>query len=294
MNLHYNSEKNVNKFAFSLVLHYLCTRFSEESTRDVVQLVVYLVWDQGVARSSRVIPTKRSDRDILRRFFLFYYTWTNNTDTRMADNYLEKKMEQYRAQAPRMARSKTMTLNQLLVRNRSHRGYDTRRIVTIEELRRIVNVNTRIPSARNRQCLRFRLVGADEAHKVNPLIRLGGALPELHLPFEGTEPQAFIVACSTLSEDKWIDMDLGISAQSMLLKATEMGLNGICIGAFDAKALTEALALPYTPLLVIAIGKGMEDIRLTEIAENESHTYYRIEGVHYVPKVRLDDLIITE
>ena len=25
--------------------------------RDVVQLVVYLVWDQGVARSSRVIPT---------------------------------------------------------------------------------------------------------------------------------------------------------------------------------------------------------------------------------------------
>ena len=33
-------------------------RFSErDSTRDVVQLVVYLVWDQVVARSSRVIPT---------------------------------------------------------------------------------------------------------------------------------------------------------------------------------------------------------------------------------------------
>ena len=32
-------------------------RFLNESTRDVVQLVVYLVWDQGVARSSRVIPT---------------------------------------------------------------------------------------------------------------------------------------------------------------------------------------------------------------------------------------------
>ena len=32
-----------------------------ESTkrRDVVQLVVYLVWDQGVARSSRVIPTNK-------------------------------------------------------------------------------------------------------------------------------------------------------------------------------------------------------------------------------------------
>ena len=210
----------------------------------------------------------------------------------MADHYLEKKMEQYRAQAPKVTQAKTMTLNQLLVRNRSHRGYDSRRTVTMDELRRIVNVNTRIPSARNRQCLRFRLVGADEAHKVNPLIRLGGALPELHLPLEGTAPQAFIVVCCTLPEDRWIDMDLGISAQSMLLKATEMGLNGICIGAFDAKALTEALALPYSPLLVIAIGKGIEDIRLTEIAEDESHTYYRTEGVHYVPKVRLNDLII--
>lgn len=212
----------------------------------------------------------------------------------MADNYLEKKMEQYRAQAPKAARPKTMTLNQLLVRNRSHRGYDPNRRVTTEELRRIINVNTRIPSARNRQCLRYRIVGVDEAHLVNPLIRLGGALPELHLPLEGTAPQAFIVACSTLPEDRWIDIDLGIAAQSMLLKATEMGLNGICIGAFDAKALTEVLALPYTPLLVIAIGKGIENIRLTEITEEESHTYYRAEGVHYVPKVRLDDLILNQ
>ena len=214
-------------------------------------------------------------------------------DIRMADNYLEKKMEEYRAQAPAASRTKTLTLNQLLVRNRSHRGYDARRTVSAEELRRIVNVNTRIPSARNRQCLRFRLVTADEAHKVQPLIRLGGALPELHLPLEGTEPQAFIVVCSTVEEDRWMWVDLGISAQSMLLKATEMGLNGICIGAFNAEALTEALALPSTPVLVIAIGKGIEDIRLTEIAEEESHVYYRTDGIHYVPKVKLDDLIIS-
>ncbi len=211
----------------------------------------------------------------------------------MADNYLEKKMEQYRAQAPVVSRTKTLTLNQLLVRNRSHRGYDAKRMVSVEELRRIVNVNTRIPSARNRQCLRFRLVTSDEAHKVQSLIRLGGALPELHLPFEGTAPHAFIVVCSVVPEDRWVYVDLGISAQSMLLKATEMGLNGICIGAFNAEQLTEALALPYTPLLVIAIGKGIEDIRLTEISEEEDHAYYRTDGIHYVPKVKLDDLILS-
>ena len=34
-------------------------RLRAVDNRDVVQLVVYLVWDQGVARSSRVIPTNK-------------------------------------------------------------------------------------------------------------------------------------------------------------------------------------------------------------------------------------------
>lgn len=211
----------------------------------------------------------------------------------MADNYLEKRMEEYRTRSQSTTKITTPTLNQLLVRNRSYRGYDKNRMVSTEELRRIVNVNTRIASARNQQCLRFRLVTAEERQKILPHIRLGGALPELHLPASGCEPQAFIVVCSTQPEDRWVDIDLGISAQSMLLKATEMKLNGICIGAFNAAAITQTLSLPYPPLLIIAIGKGIEDIRLVEISEEESHAYYRNEGTHYVPKVKLDDLIIS-
>ncbi len=210
----------------------------------------------------------------------------------MADNYLEKKMEEYRSRSVSAKSSAAIPLNRLLLLNRSHRGYDQRRVVTLDELRRIVSVNTRIPSARNQQCLRFRMVTSDEAHLVLPHIKLGSALPDLHLPIEGSEPQAFIFMCTTIEENKWVDMDLGISAQSMLLKATEMGLNGICIGAFNAQAITEAFALPYTPLLIIAIGKGAEQIQLTEIAEGDRHTYYRKEGIHYVPKVKLDDLLI--
>ena len=210
----------------------------------------------------------------------------------MADNYLEKKMEEYRSRSVAPKRSSAVSLNRLLLLNRSHRGYDQRKVITTEELRRIVSVNTRIPSARNQQCLRFRMVTAEEAHLVLPHIKLGGALPELHLPIEGTEPQAFIIVCSTIEENKWVDIDLGISAQSMLLKATEMGLNGICIGAFNAQAITNAFALPHTPLLIVAIGKGTEQIQLTEISAEESHTDYRTDGVHYVPKVKLDDLII--
>lgn len=213
----------------------------------------------------------------------------------MADNYLEKKMEEYRSSSINRQPSKaSLTLNQLFLRNRSYRGYDKQRVVTQEELRRIINVNTRIPSARNQQCLRFRPVIAEEADKILPFIRLGGALPELHLPFKGTEPNAYIIICSTVPEDRWVSIDLGISAQSMLLKATEMGLNGICIGAFNASMLVEKLSLPYSPLLIIAIGKGKEDIRIVEVSESENHAYYRTpEGIHYVPKLKLDDLIVS-
>ena len=216
----------------------------------------------------------------------------HTTHNHMADNYLEKKMEEYRSRSAASKRPSAVSLNRLLLLNRSHRGYDQRRVVTTEELRRIVSVNTRIPSARNQQCLRFRMVTTEEAHLVLPHIKLGGALPELHLPIKGTEPQAFIIVCSTIEENKWVDIDLGMSAQSMLLKATEMGLNGICIGAFNAQAITEAFTLPYPPLLIVAIGKGAEQIQLKEISEEESHTYYRTEGVHYVPKVKIDDLVI--
>ena len=209
----------------------------------------------------------------------------------MADNYIGKKMEDYMAGCSASPARKTQSLERLLRKNRSCRGYDSSYEVRADQLRRIIEVNRLTPSAMNQQVLRFRPVLKDEACKVLPHIRLGGALPELKLPLAGTEPNAFIVVC-TDAVGRYVDIDLGISAQSMLLKATEIGLNGICIAAFNSDEVQKALALPLKPVLIIAIGRGAEKIELTDISEDESHTYYRKDGVHYVPKVRLEDLII--
>ena len=211
----------------------------------------------------------------------------------MADNYLGRKMEEYMAQSCAAKNSKPqVTLAKLLERNRSHRGYDSSFIVRDDQLRRIIEVNTKIPSARNQQVLRFRAVNHTEAEKVLANIALGGALPELHLPFPGTEPNAFIIICSTVEETKFVSVDLGISAQSMLLQAAEIGLNGICIAAFNKKKIVEAFDLQYEPLMILAIGKGAEKIQMVEISSEESHAYYRKDGIHYVPKLKLEDLII--
>ena len=209
----------------------------------------------------------------------------------MADNYLGKKMEDYMASRQTSATKKGVTLDKLLRKNRSHRGYDSSYEVREDQLRRIIEVNTKTPSAMNQQVLRFRPVLKEEAHKLLPHIRLGGALPELKLPLAGEEPNAFIVVCSDVT-GRYVDIDLGISAQSMLLKAAEIGLNGICIAAFNHEAVKEALHLNIEPVLIIAIGRGKEKIELVEISADEPHAYYRRDGVHYVPKVKLDDLII--
>ena len=212
----------------------------------------------------------------------------------MADDYLGRKMEEYRARTAAGPRNRVpaATLNRLLLKNRSHRGYDARFIVREDQLRRIIGVNAKIPSARNQQVLRFRPVLADEAPKVLAHIRLGGALPELHLPLPGTEPNAFVIVCSTVGENRYVDMDLGISAQSMLLQAAEIGLNGICIGAFDKERIRQEFQLELEPLLILAFGKGIEKIELVEIGADGDRAYYRENGTHYVPKVRAEELII--
>ena len=221
---------------------------------------------------------------------LFAIFVNKNIFTTMADNYLEKKMEDYNSAQP--AKRRVATLRRLLLHNRSYRGYDTSFKVREDQLRRIIEVATLCPSARNQQVLRFRPVLGEESDVVLSHIRLGGALPELHLPFPGTEPRAFIIICSTVEEAKYVDIDLGIVAQSMLLQAVEIGLGGICIGAFDHKELSEKLQLPYEPLLVLAIGRPKEHIELKECSEGDVLTYYRECDVHYVPKIKVDDLII--
>lgn len=213
----------------------------------------------------------------------------------MADNYLENRFEETHGKNARKVVVKRVgrSLDTLLKQNRSCRGYNRECVVTEEMLKKIVSVNTLIPSARNQQVLRFRLVTADSgAERLLQNVKMGAALPELHLPFPGTEPQAFIIMCSMVAENPMVFVDAGISAQSMLLKATDMGLNGLIIAAFNKNSVKEAFSLPYDPLLVIAIGKSAEKSVCVPIEPSDNHAYFRENGIHYVPKVKSEKLII--
>ena len=211
----------------------------------------------------------------------------------MADNYLERRQEELEGQRKTVVRHKNPALDTLLHRNRSYRGYDQARKVTRTELESLVAVTSLAASGMNRQALRYRIVTEEEADKVLPLIKLGAALPEEHLPKPGMEPKAFLVVCSSVPEDKVIDIDLGFAGQSILLKAVEMGLGGIFILNFRKEELKDALQLPLEPVAVIAIGKPAENIFLIPAEGPEPDLkYYRKEGVHFVPKLGLEHLLL--
>lgn len=191
-------------------------------------------------------------------------------------------------------------IKDLIKKNRSVRGYDNSRDVTIEELREMVDCARLSASSVNMQPLKYILVNTvDGKARVLKQVSFAAKLSTLKLPYRGSEPMAYIVICQdeqiSKSETGFL-RDVGIVAQSITLAATELGLGACMLGYFSPDKLRQALDLSENlkPLLVISLGKSVEDIRIVEIEEGESTDYYRDEaGIHYVPKRKLDDVIIT-
>ena len=191
-------------------------------------------------------------------------------------------------------------LKDLVIKNRSWRGYHEDRRVTKEELLDLVDHARLCPSSVNGQPFRYYIAWEkEEVDRIQKLTRWARALPQMQLPHPGMCPTAFII----ITQDTNIgpnlaryQKDVGIVAQTMLLAATEKGLGGCMIGNFTANQVKEELQLPenLAPMLIIAIGEPGEEIRLVEIEEGESTNYYRDENdVHYVPKRKLEDIVLT-
>ena len=188
----------------------------------------------------------------------------------------------------------------LVKQARSHRGFRQDRKVTRQELEHLVECARFTPAARNDQVLKYYLAEKPETvAAIQPLTKWAGALAELHLPRKGAEPVAYIVICldGSLAENPApYQRDVGIVAQTMLLAAAEMGLNGCMIGSFAAGELREKLGLPEAikPQLLLALGEGTDRIVMTDVGEDGSTTYYRdAEDIHYVPKRTLGQLILN-
>lgn len=191
-------------------------------------------------------------------------------------------------------------LKDLIRRNRSYRGYHESRRVTKEELLELVDCARLCPSSVNAQPFCYYLAWeTEEVTRIQALTNWARALPQMLLPHPGMRPTAFIVILQDTEIGESLtryQKDVGIVAQTMLLAATEMGLGGCMIGNYNAQKVKDVLALDekYAPMLIVAIGEPAEQIVLKEAEPGESMAYYRDENdVHYVPKRKLKDIVIT-
>lgn len=222
----------------------------------------------------------------------------------MADNYLEKRYEEVFGSGARKVTVKrgTPSLNTLLVKNRSIRRYRQDFVVTEEQLRTIVEVNVKLGSAMNRQALRFRIVAdnameevyAASTDKVNALRDI-----LFREPARPESARAYIIVYSTIPEERYIDIDLGISLQSMALKAAELGLNCLIKGNIDKEGLSSLFGTGdgLEPVAVLCVGKAAESVFLKPVPADSSGEPdlkpYTKEGVHYVPKLQMDSILLS-
>lgn len=189
-----------------------------------------------------------------------------------------------------------MNVKELIQKSRSYRSFDPTSPISEDALREMVECARFCPSSRNLQVLKFRLVTKqNELDEMLANTRWAGLLKDMTIPPVGHAPTAYVVICidTSLTENPApFQKDVGICAQSILLAATEMGFGGCMIGSFSPDAVKKCLSLPdhLAPQLVLGMGKPDETVVITDATDGIA--YYRENGVHYVPKRPMEDLIV--
>jgi nitroreductase len=184
----------------------------------------------------------------------------------------------------------------LVLKNRSYRRFDASQPMGRQTLVQLVDLARFIPSGRNLQPLKYLIAYTPER---NDVIFAGlswaGYLKDWDGPTEQERPTGYIVILGDKRLTTNFGIDPGIAAQTILLGAVELGLGGCMIGSINRPLLASALGISdnLEILLVLALGKPVEQVVLERLNDDGNIRYYRDEaGVHHVPKRGLDEVLI--
>ena len=186
---------------------------------------------------------------------------------------------------------------ELVNKNRSYRRFYEDIKIENETLVDLINTARNIPSTANSQSLKFVIVNSEETNeKIFETLAWAGRLKDWKGPEKGERPSAYIVILCELSLACNRLYDEGIAAQTIMLAAAEKGLGGCMLGSIDKKKIASILELDsekYSVDLVLALGKPKEKVVLIDAPESGDIAYFRdADSVHYVPKRKIDELII--
>ena len=187
-------------------------------------------------------------------------------------------------------------IQELILKNRSVRRFFEDEEVSIETLKQLVDLGRLSASGANLQPLKYMLSNKKGLNaRIFECLVWAGYLKDWDGPTEGERPSAYVIILGDTEIRKDVGCDDGIVAQSILLGAVEKGLAGCMIGSIKRDKLRDVLNIDerFEIKLVLAIGKAKEKIVVEDIEVGDSIEYYRDgDGVHHVPKRKLDDIIL--
>ncbi|MBE9506308.1 MAG: nitroreductase family protein [Chloroflexi bacterium] len=191
-----------------------------------------------------------------------------------------------------------MDVRELILKNRSYRRFQQDTAIDIATLREFVDLARISQSPWNQQAAKFLLCNRPEKNaEIFEHLHWAVRMPEWPGPSEGERPSAYVVILGDKEIGKLFNYDHVVAGTSLLLGATEQGLGGCLIGAFNKKKLAASLDISgrYDLLLVVALGKPGETIVLDPVGPDGDTSYWNDEkGIHHVPKRSLDELILGE
>lgn len=186
-------------------------------------------------------------------------------------------------------------IKDLLKRNRSYRRFDERVRISEEQLAEWIELSRYCASGRNAQPLKYiPVTEKGDCDRLFPQLAWAGYLKDWPGPREGERPSAYIILVNDTEIATNYFCDDGIAAQSILLGAVEAGFGGCMIAAVKREALREQFGIPekYQIIMVLALGKPVEQVVLDEMKAGDFKYWRDAEGVHHVPKRSLDELIL--
>ena len=190
-----------------------------------------------------------------------------------------------------------MKIAELIRRNRSYRRFDHSVRLSDDELEKIVDAARLSASARNAQPLKYILSNTEESNAViYDHLAWAAALKDWDGPIQEERPTAYIIQLLDRTISQNCLCDDGISAQSMLLQAVELGYGGCILASVKRDSLSKILELDterFTILNVIALGRPVENVVIEEMKDD--FRYWRDENqTHHVPKRAISEIIFKK
>lgn len=178
-------------------------------------------------------------------------------------------------------------LRDLVLNNRSYRRFKQKPL-SWSQLEALVDLARLSPSAGNLQPLRYFLSVDPKVNElIFPHLFWGADSERSYAPEKDQAPTGYIIMLENTRVSRMSQHDQGISAQTILLGAVEVGLGGCIVKTIDKDALESALQFEsdLDIKLVLALGYPVEKVKITDQEDLATSLT--------VPKKKLSEVILN-